>query len=540
MARNKTSADRSHSSSKPAGAIETETTGESDTNLAEPKGFLGAVVRIGNKIPDITTLFVGALVIVLALSALLSRFTFGYVNPASGEQISIVNMLAPEKLVDLLASAVTNFATFPALGMVIVATIGIGIADGSGFINAALRKLLARTPKFLLTPMIVVAGMLSHLGPDTGYVVIIPVAAYMFYAVGRHPLAGIAASFAGIAGAFAANYTPSAIDPVIQGFTEPAAQIIDPNYSVNILSNYFYGLGATFIVIPALWLVTDKWVEPWCQRSFPIDVHPDEVETVDQPLTAQETRALYISSAVLLIAMVAMAVTMIPADSNWRSESGSLTAPDAPVMKSIVTLIFVATGLVGLLYGALSGKFRSPKDVSEAMETMVTTLVPLIVFYFFAAQFMWAFNQSQIGSLLAVSGAEFLQKLNMPPQLTIIGIILFVGLLNLVITSASAKWAILAPIFVPMLMGVGIAPELTQATFRISDSAVNVVTPMFAFYPLIITYCQKYVKKAGIGTLSSVMMPYSAALLISFTIMLFVFWGLNIPLGIDSAYSYSG
>ena len=238
--------------------------------------------------------------------------------------------------------------------------------------------------------------------------------------------------------------------------------------------------------------------------------------------------------------MVAMAVTMIPADSNWRSESGSLTAPDAPVMKSIVTLIFVATGLVGLLYGALSGKFRSPKDVSAAMETMVTTLVPLIVFYFFAAQFMWAFNQSQIGSLLAVSGAEFLQKLNMPPQLTIIGIILFVGLLNLVITSASAKWAILAPIFVPMLMGVGIAPELTQATFRISDSAVNVVTPMFAFYPLIITYCQKYVKKAGIGTLSSVMMPYSAALLISFTIMLFVFWGLNIPLGIDAAYSYSG
>lgn len=190
---------------------------------AEPKGVLGLIVRIGNKIPDITTLFVGALVVVLVASALLSLVSFDYINPSTGEKIDIVNMLAPDRLVELMATAVTNFATFPALGMVIVATIGIGIADGSGYINAALRKLLAFTPKSLLTPMIIVASMLSHLGPDTGYVVIIPVAAYMFYGVGKHPLAGIAASFAGIAGAFAANYTPSAIDPVIQGFTEPAA-----------------------------------------------------------------------------------------------------------------------------------------------------------------------------------------------------------------------------------------------------------------------------------------------------------------------------
>lgn len=506
---------------------------------AEPKGVLGLIVQVGNKIPDITTLFVSALVIVLVVSALLSFVNFDYINPATDEKIQIVNMLAPDRLVELMATAVTNFATFPALGMVIVATIGIGIADGSGYINAALRKLLSFTPKSLLTPMIIVASMLSHLGPDTGYVVIIPVAAYMFYAVGKHPLAGIAASFAGIAGAFAANYTPSAIDPVIQGFTEPAAHIIDPNYSVNILANYFYGLGATFTVIPALWLVTEKWVEPWLQKNFPLDVTSDDIENIDTPLTSRENRALYISTGVFILVIAALVVSLIPSDSVWRSpESGSLTAPDAPIMQSIVMMIFVLTGLVGLLYGFLSGRFTGPKGVSKAMEAMTETLVPLIVFYFFAAQFMWAFNQSQIGSLLAVSGAEFLQKLNLPPQLTVLGIILFVACLNLIITSASAKWAILAPIFVPMLMGVGIAPELTQATFRVSDSAINVITPMFAFYPLIITYCQRYVKKTGIGTLSSIMLPYSIGLMVTLTITLFVFWGFNIPLGLDSSYVY--
>ncbi len=505
----------------------------------EPRGFLGLIVKVGNRVPDITTLFVGALVVVMVLSAILSLFTFHYTNPSTGKPITITNMLAPDQLVELMSTAVNNFATFPALGMVIVATIGIGIADGSGYINAFLRKILAFTPKSLLTPMIVVAGMLSHLGPDTGYVIIIPVAAYMFYAVGKHPLAGIAAAFAGIAGAFAANYTPSAIDPVIQGFTEPAAQIIDPKYTVNILCNYFYAVGATFTVIPTLWFVTERFVEPWLQKNFPVDVTREDIEDVDTPLTAKESRALLISTVIFLLVIVGLVWSALPKDSFWRAENGSLTSPEAPIMMSIVAIIFVLTGIVGLLYGFLSGRFEGPKDVSKAMEVMTQTLVPLIVFYFFAAQFMWAFNKSEIGSLLAVSGAEFLRSLNLPPQATVLGIILFVGLLNLIITSASAKWAILAPIFVPMLMGVGISPELTQATFRVSDSAVNVVTPMFAFSPLIITYCQRYVKKAGIGTLSSMMLPYTIGLLIALTVTLFIFWGFNIPLGLDAPYMYS-
>ena len=426
-------------------------------------GILGLIERVGNKIPDITIWFVGAFVLVCVISAILSQMHFDYVHPTTGKNIVVNNMLSGENIVLLMSKMVTNYSGFPPLGMVIVATLGIGIADGSGYINTGLKKLLAVTPKFLLSPIIILAGMLSHIGPDTGYVIIIPVAAYMFYASGKHPLSGIAASFAGIAGAFAANYTPFAIDPVIQGFTQSAAQLIDPTYQVNVLCNYFFAFASTFGVI----------------ASF-----------------------------------------------------------KAPVMQSIVSLLFVFTGTVGLVYGILVGKFKSPKDVTNAMESITKTLVQLIVFYFFAAQFLWAFGASNMGALIAIAGAEFLKSLALPPQITVFGIIVLVGLLNLIITSASAKWAILAPIFVPMLMAVGISPELTQVAFRVSDSAVNVVTPMFAFYPLIILYCQKYCKSAGIGTLSSMMLPYTVALLVTLTIMLYLFWGLDIPLGFQADYVY--
>lgn len=380
--------------------------------------------------------------------------------------------------------------------------------------------------------------MLSHLGPDSGYVIIIPISAYMFYASGKHPLAGIGASFAGIAGAFAANYTPSAIDPVIQGFTQAAAQIVDPSYMVNVLANYYYAFIATFFAIPACWYVTDKIVEPWLWNMYPLDENLEIENDVNTEISSRENKAFYFASFVLLLMTVGLVLALLPEDSLLRAPDGTLASFKAPIMQSIVALIFIFTGGVGVVYGVASGKFKSPKDFTKSMEDMTHTLVQLVVFYFFAAQFLYAFNASQIGALLAVSGAEFLRSLALPSQLTIFGIIFFVALLNLIITSASAKWAILAPIFVPMLMGVGISPELTQASFRISDSAVNVVTPMFAFYPLIITYCQKYVKESGIGTLSSMMLPYTVALLIVLTVVLYGMWFLDIPLGLQADYLY--
>ena len=464
-------------------------------------GILGLIERVGNKIPDITVLFIGAFVIVCVVSAILSQISFDYVHPATGKQITVNNMLSGKELVTLMSKMVTNYANFPPLTMVIVATLGIGIADGSGYINTGLKKLLSVTPKFLITPVVILAGMVSHLGPDTGYVIIIPIAAYMFYATGKHPLSGVAASFAGIAGAFSANYTPSAIDPVIQGFTQSAAQIIDPTYQVNVLCNYFYALGSTFLVIASCWWVTEKVVDPWLWRTYPL---PDDLDLGNEnntDITPRENRAFMIATGILILMIIGLFAALYPEDSLLRAPNGEIASFQAPIMQSIVAVIFIFAAAVGLVYGILCGKFRSPKDVTAAMEEITKTLVQMVVFYFFAAQFLYAFGASNIG-----------------------GIIIFVGLLNLIITSASAKWAILAPIFVPMLMAVGIAPELTQAAYRVSDSAVNVVTPMFAFYPLIILYCQKYVKEAGIGTLSSMMLPYTITLLVTLTFMLYFFW----------------
>ena len=257
-----------------------------------------------------------------------------------------------------------------------------------------------------------------------------------------------------------------------------------------------------------------------------------------QSLTPKENRAFYAATGLLIVMIALLVYLLLPADSIFRDDKGMLASFKAPIMQSIVSLLFVFTGAVGLTYGVMVEKFKSPKDVTTAMEDITKTLVQLIVFYFFAAQFLYAFGASNMGALIAIAGAEFLKSLALPPQITIFGIIIFVAMLNLIITSASAKWAILAPIFVPMLMAVGIAPELTQVAFRVSDSAVNVVTPMFAFYPLIILYCQKYVKSAGIGTLSSLMLPYTITLLVTLTIMLYAFWFMDIPLGLQADYVY--
>ena len=504
----------------------------------EVGGILGWIEKMGNRIPDITMLFICAFVITCIASAILSQMHFDYVHPSTGAPIEITNMLSPASLVTLLTKMVTNYTGFPPLGMVIVATLGIGIADGSGYINTGLKKILSVTPKKLITPIVILVGMISHLAPDSGYMIIIPIAAYMFYATGKHPLAGIGASFAGIAGAFAANYTPSAIDPVIQGFTQMAAQIIDPTYEVNVLCNYFYAFGSTFIVIAGCWWVTERVVEPWCRKACPVDDDID-VPAQDFSITPQENRAFYIASGVLVALLVGLVLALLPEDSLLRDPAtGNIASFKAPVMQSIVAIIFLLAAATGVVYGIISGKFRSSKDFTKSMEEITKTLIQLIVFYFFAAQFMYAFGTSNIGALIAIAGAEFLKSLALPPQVTIFGIIIFVGMLNLIITSASAKWAILAPIFVPMLMAVGIAPELTQAAFRVSDSAVNVCTPMFAFYPLIIVYCQKYYKNTGVGTLSSLMLPYTITLLITLTIMLYVSWWFNIPLGFQADYVY--
>lgn len=501
-------------------------------------GFIGRVERIGNAFPNITMLFVYALIICMLLSLGLSFIEFDYAHPLTGESVKVNNMFESQNLIDFVLAMVKNFVNFPPLGMTIVATLGIGIAEGSGYINVLIKKLLRLTSAKYLTPSIAMIAILAHVVADSAYVVLMPISAMIFYASGRHPLAGIAAAFAGLAGGFTASFTPSVIDPIMQSFTQDAARMIDASYEVNVLCNYFVSLGGTVGVLLMCWLVTDKFVEPRLNQMWPVD---NEVDTSDinNDMSAAENRAFKLASFSVLGFALLITVLAFPENSILRAPNGSLTSSKAPLMQAIIPLLLVIFSLPGLVYGYAVGTFKSSHDVTKAMENVVTTLIGFIVFAFFAAQFLYAFKMSNLGTLIAVSGAESLKTLAMPAGLTILGIILLTAVLNFIITSASSKWAILAPIFVPMLMAVGISPELTQAAFRISDSAVNVSTPMFSFYPLIIMYCQKYVKNTGVGTLVGMMVPYSIGLLLVLTATLFLFWGLGIPLGFESGYTYT-
>lgn len=498
---------------------------------------LDAVERIGNRLPDPAVLFLILMLVTAVLSALLSMVDFTAIDPRTKAPIEVVNLLAPDRLTAFLGNMVATFVGFHPLGVVLVAMLGIGVADSSGFINAGLRAMLAVTARQLLTPMLILVGIVSHSAVDAGYVLVIPLGAVIFHAAGRHPLAGIAAAFAGVSGGFSANFLPSSLDPLLQGLSQQAAQLIDPAVTLNPLNNWYFTAGSCLVIILVGWYLTDRVVEPRLQQ---VPVDGDEVDKGQEmgALAAHERRALWLALVAMGLAVLALVATSIPQGSAWRNPAGLLTAGDAPLMKSIVALIFLFFILPGIVYGYAAGTFKTHRDVIAAMTKSMNGMAYYLVMAFFAAQFIAAFGQSNLGALLAVEGAEGLKAIGMPMGATLIGIILLTGLVNLFVGSASAKWALLAPIFVPMLMQLGISPDLTQAAYRVGDSTTNIITPLMPYFPLVVVYCQRYVKSTGIGTVVAMMLPFSVTFLIVWSIFLLLWWSAGIPLGLGASFSY--
>lgn len=498
--------------------------------------FLDVIEKAGNKLPDPAVLFFFLMLLVWVLSALLSMVSFGEIDPRTGNALEVQNLLQPAALVGFFENMVTTFTNFAPLGIVLVAMLGVGVADYSGFINAGLKTMLGFTPKMLLTPMLILVAIVSHTAADAGYVLVIPLGGIIFYAAGRHPLAGIAAAFAGVSGGFSANFVPSGIDPLLQGFTQSAAQIIDPDIQLNPLNNWAFTAASSVLIIALGWYLTDKVVEPRL-KGVSVSVEEDEKPVMDA-LTKQEKKAFNAATLAMVLCLVGLYFWAAPASSAWRDADGEITSLAAPLMRSIVPLIFVIFLVPGVVYGLMSGVFRSSKDIVASMSKSMSSMSYYIVMAFFCALFIDAFGKSNIGALLALKGASALQALALAPQVTIVGIVVITALLNLFIGSASAKWALVAPIMVPMLMQLGISPDLTQAAYRVGDSISNVITPLMPYFPLIVVYCQKYVKSTGIGTLVSIMMPYTIVFGIAWTIFLLVYWMLGIPLGIQATYEY--
>ena len=586
--------------------------------------FLDIVERLGNKLPDPAILFFLLLIFVWILSALLAPFDFGEVDPRTGEKLFVINLLSGDQMASFLANMTNTFITFAPLGVVLLAMLGVGVAEHSGYINAGLKYILGVTPNSLLTPMLIMVAIVSHTAADAGYVLVIPLGGVIFYAAGRHPLAGIAAAFAGVSGGFSANFVPSAIDPLLQGFTQSAAQIIEPGMLINPLNNYFFTAISSILIISVGWWITDRIVEPRLNKTT-VDGDQDELPKMER-IEKHEIKAFWIATLVMFAGLIALFAWTIPGDSPMRAsgttavespgegvlhslfvEDGdtlvfgqqigiveifrlqrenedllgyesvrldTLTAPDdgvfafaapdfregrtvqagetmaviegdreitafdAPVMQSIVPLIFLLFVIPGVIYGFLAGSFQSSKDMVGSMSKAMSSMSYYIVMAFFCALFIDAFGNSNIGTLIALKGAGFLESLAMPGALTIVGIILLTAVVNLLVGSASAKWALISPIFVPMLMGVGISPDLTQAAYRVGDSVSNIITPLLPYFPLVVVFCQRYVKNTGIGTLVSMMLPYFFIFTIVWTLFLLLYWFIGIPLGLQASYTF--
>lgn len=510
--------------------------------------FLRGVEWLGNLLPHPAILFVWMSVILLVASAILSMMGVSVVDPrpegakGRGEDgmIYVVNLLNGDGLAKIVENLVSNFTGFIPLGTVLVALLGVGIAERSGMISAALRGLVMNAPPKMVTFVVVFTGIMSNTASELGYVVLIPLAAMIFHSLGRHPLAGLAAAFAGVSGGYSANLLLGTVDPLLSGISQEAARIIDPEYVVGAEANWYFMAVSTFLVSGIGYFVTEKIVEPSLGKYNPDDADdPSVLDTKVERLTALEKKGLLWSGVSMLIFCLLLAWTIVPADGILRHPTTGLVA-GSPFLHGIVVFIFVFFAIPGIVYGKITNTIKTNDDVVNAMSAAMSSLSMYIVLVFFAAQFTAFFNWSNIGSVMAVSGANFLNDIGLTGPLLLVGFILICAFVNLMLGSASAQWAITAPIFVPMLMLTGYAPEMIQAAYRIGDSSTNIITPMMSYFGLIMAVAIRYKKDTGVGTLMSLMIPYSLLFLVGWTV-LFCVWvfALGLPVGPGAATYYT-
>ncbi|MFO7617284.1 MAG: AbgT family transporter [Bacteroidales bacterium] len=496
------------------------------------QGMLNWTERIGNLLPHPATLFASFAILALLLSALGSALGWEAIHPGTGEAVRPVNLLSHDGIHRILLEMVDNFTGFAPLGIVLVAMLGIGIAEQSGLINAAIRLLVLSAPRHLLTFVIVFAGIVSNMASDVGYVLLIPLAGVIFLAVGRHPITGMAAAFAGVSGGFSANLALGTIDPLLAGLSQEAARILDPAYVVNPTANYYFMVASTFVIAFAGTFVTERIVEP---RLGKYQGEKSENESFE-PLSRLEKRGMLMALAAFLVILAVTLIGIIPANGFFRGADGGLLT--SPLIRGVVAMLFITAGAMGLAYGFTTKAFKNDSDVVNGMASSMKTLATYLVLVFFAAQFVAYFKWSNLGIILAVKGAGLLMSANIGLIPLMILFIILSATINMLMGSASAKWAILAPIFIPMFMIMGYSPELSQVVYRIGDSVTNVISPMMSFFALIIAFIQKYDPKAGIGTIIATMVPYSIIFFLAWAVLLVAWLLLGLPLGPDAGIHY--
>lgn len=487
--------------------------------------ILDFVEWVGNKLPHPATLFGLFAFAVILGSALLEGIGFVATHPSTGKEIVAISLLNGDGLRRIITTMVTNFTSFVPLGTVLVAMLGVGLAEGSGLLSSALRALVLSAPRRLITLVVVFSGVLSNAASEAGYVILIPLAAIIFMAVGRHPLAGLAAAFAGVSGGYSANLVLGTVDPLLSGITQEVARIIDPSYLVNPAANYYFMVASTFLVTAMGTWVTEKIVEPRLGAY-----KGDQTGVSMDKLSSLEKKGLRMAGLSSLVLVIILALSVVPGWGFLRDpETGGVL--HSPFLKGIVTIIFVVFFVPGVVYGFVTKSLKNDTDVINSMGKSMKGLGVYIVLVFFAAQFVAYFSWTNVGLITAIQGAEFLKSIGLTGIPLIVAFVVVAAMMNMFMGSASAKWAIMAPIFVPMFMLLGYTPELTQAAYRIGDSCTNLVTPMMSYFALIVAFAEKYREDAGIGTIIALMTPYTFIFLVGWILFLILWMLAGIPVG---------
>ncbi|MFO7922786.1 MAG: AbgT family transporter [Bacteroidales bacterium] len=482
---------------------------------------------IGNKLPHPATIFALLALSVILLSTLTFWLGTSAIHPVDESVVSVNNLLSADGVRWMYTSILDNFLRFPPLGYVLVVMIGIGLAEGTGLFAVMIRSLVLSAPPKLITYAIVLAGIVSGLAVEAGYVILIPLGAMLFHALGRHPMAGLAAAFCGVSGGFGANLLIGSVDPILAGISTSAAQLIIPDMVINPAVNYYFMIASSFIILFVGTWVTEKIVEP---RLGKYEGATEKFAI--QKLTSKEAKGLRWAGITTLIFVSLMAMTVIPENGLLRDpETGSVL--HSPFFDGIIIGILLFFFIPAVVYGLTVGTIKDDKDMMKHIIRSMSGMGGYIVLVFFAAQFVYFFNHSNLGLIIAIKGASGLRDIGFTGPMLIVAFVLLSAFINLFMGSASAKWAIIAPVFIPMLMLLDnpYHPGITQAAFRIGDSLTNLITPMMSYFALIVTFAQKYDERYGIGTIISTMLPYTIFLTIFWTLLMVLWVYLGIPLG---------
>lgn len=489
------------------------------------QSLLNAVERAGNRLPNPTWLFIYLCGLIVLISVITEALGLSASHPVDQRVFEAKSLFSQAGLQWALTHTVRNFTQFAPVGTVLVAVLGIGIAERSGLIGVLLQRLVQAAPKKLLSFVVVFAGVMSSIAADAGYVVLVPLAALLFKASGRSPLLGIAAAFAGVSGGYSANLVIGPFDAILAGLTTEAVHLADASYSVSAASNYYFLIASTFLIcIVATW-VTEVVLAPKIEAGINELDHHNSTQEPDNTAKALAAVGLF---TIVFIGLLLLAT--VPSDGILRNaETGSLLK--SPFIGGIVVLVAVYAGIAGMIFGKLSGEFAKRDSIIEAMNSSMATMASYLVLMFFAAQFVNYFAWTDLGIIFAIKGAATLAQWQLSPLLTLALFVVFSASINLIIGSGSAKWALLAPVFVPMFFLLDIPPEAVQMAYRIGDSSTNIITPLMPYFGVVVAYAQRYKPDIGIGNLVAMMLPYSLVMLFGWTLFFLAWIGLGWPLG---------